>query len=123
MKYVALMRMYQWNKNLFIFAPAFFGFSEFAMADSADLLLCFVAFCLLASGIYVINDIVDVNADRAHPKKSLRPIAAGKISIKNAFVFAFALIVFAFLIISFVAFNKYQLVGGGMGIIKPNFIK
>lgn len=112
MKYIALMRVYQWNKNLFIFAPAFFGFSEFVIADSADLLFCFVAFCLLASGIYVINDIVDVKADRAHPKKCLRPIAAGKISIKRALIFAFVLITLAFLMIACVALNKYQWGGG-----------
>lgn len=112
MKYIALMRVYQWNKNLFIFAPAFFGFSEFVIADSTNLLLCFVAFCLLASGIYVINDIVDAEADKAHPKKCLRPIASGKISIKHALIFAFSLITLAFLMITYIAFNKYQFGGG-----------
>ena len=43
--------------------------------------------CILSSGVYVLNDIVDVNADRNHPQKKYRPIAAGKISLKNAKIF------------------------------------
>ena len=47
-------------------------------------LRAFCAFCLTASAVYIINDIIDVEADRAHPRKRHRPIAAGTISIPTA---------------------------------------
>ncbi len=86
-KYIKLMRPYQWVKNLFCLAGVVFGlhFAESNLLFSA--LLTFIVFCLAASSIYVLNDIIDVVADRAHPKKKERPIAAGKISISQAYCF------------------------------------
>lgn len=101
--YILLARPYQWSKNLFIVAPAFFGFSEFAFDRAFLLAICLVAFCLLSSGIYVINDIIDVKADRLHPLKRFRPIAAGKVRISNAFIFAFVLAALAFLLLFFLS--------------------
>ena len=71
----------QWLKNVLVFAaPGAAG-----VLDQADVLgvtmLVFVAFCLGASGTYFWNDVLDVAADRAHPSKSRRPIAAGELSI------------------------------------------
>lgn len=111
--YILLMRPYQWSKNLFIFAPAFFGFSEFKIAESFALLGSFIAFCLLASSIYVINDIVDVKADRTHPTKRLRPIARGAITMPKARIFAIILALFSTIMLLFIALGKYQIVGGG----------
>jgi decaprenyl-phosphate phosphoribosyltransferase len=78
---VALARPRQWIKNVLVFAaPGAAG-----VLNEPDRLLeaglCFVMFCLVASGTYFINDAHDVVADRAHPKKRLRPIAAGDVPI------------------------------------------
>ena len=74
-------RPHQWVKNLLVFAaPGAAG-----VLDQADSLgkatLMFVAFCLGASGTYFWNDVLDIEADRAHPTKSMRPIAAGQVSL------------------------------------------
>lgn len=78
--WVRLARPRQWIKNAFILAPLLF--SGRALDTHAQLaeLGAFAAFCLLASAIYLGNDIVDAAADRAHPVKRNRPIAAGRIS-------------------------------------------
>lgn len=115
--YIMLMRPYQWSKNLFILAPAFFGFSEFDFGKSLLLVFSLLAFCLLASGIYVVNDIVDVKSDRLHSLKRFRPIAANKISVLNALIFAFVLIMLAFLLL-FVALQ----IGGGKNSLRHQIL-
>lgn len=74
----------QWLKNILVFAaPGAAG----VLDESRDLLLtgiAFVAFCFAASGIYIWNDLLDVEADRRHPTKRNRPIAAGELSIAAA---------------------------------------
>lgn len=78
------MRPEQWLKNLVVFAALIFSFNIF----QADLVLraigAFVAFCAIASGVYLVNDVLDVSRDRQHPIKSLRPIAAEKLSFATA---------------------------------------
>ena len=75
------MRFRQWLKNLLIFAPAFLAhrFSDPSVWLRA--LLAFLAFGLAASSIYVLNDLFDVEADRHHPRKRARPLAAGDLSV------------------------------------------
>jgi decaprenyl-phosphate phosphoribosyltransferase len=74
----------QWAKNLLVFAaPGAAG----VLDDWPELgytLLTFVAFCLAASGIYCWNDALDVDADRAHPTKRFRPVAAGRVAVATA---------------------------------------
>jgi decaprenyl-phosphate phosphoribosyltransferase len=81
---VGLLRAPQYVKNGFIFLPLFFA-GEF---DRADLLLkdliAFVAFCLVASSVYIFNDIRDVREDSNHPTKRHRPIASGQVGIRTA---------------------------------------
>ena len=79
-----LIRPQQWIKNLVIFLPVFFGR---AILDSHAMLNSFItmlAFCLISSSIYCLNDIVDRNDDRKHPDKQCRPIASGRVSIHQA---------------------------------------
>ncbi len=83
-KIIQLLRPKQWVKNLFIFAPILFSG---LLTDLGVLLInieAFIAFCLVSSAVYVINDISDVEADRAHKKKRFRPIASGDVSIPEA---------------------------------------
>jgi decaprenyl-phosphate phosphoribosyltransferase len=83
---VRLIRVRQWVKNLFLFIPSFFAGSAFNMTNIQALLSGFLAFSLVASGIYILNDYQDRDSDRLHPKKKLRPIAAGEISTTSAWI-------------------------------------
>jgi decaprenyl-phosphate phosphoribosyltransferase len=80
----------QWVKNVLVFAAPFFVFSK--SHDRTGLLLeaivAFVAFSLVASSVYLINDAIDVEADREHPTKRNRPIAAGIVPVPVAYVAA-----------------------------------
>ena len=75
-----LIRPRQWVKNVFVFAPVFFSPTLSRESALADVTLMFIAFCLVASGIYCFNDYWDRNSDTLHPKKKLRPVAAGDVS-------------------------------------------
>lgn len=93
-QYLKLLRPKHWAKNLFLFIPLFF-FGEIFNVQKLLVLLCgFICFSLLASSIYIINDYRDIEADRSHPTKSKRPLAAGTVS-KNAALIIFALLVLA----------------------------
>ena len=84
--YLKLIRMYQWIKNGFIFLPIFFAHQLFYYSSLNNVVLSFFSFSLVASGIYIFNDICDLEHDRRHPSKSLRPIALGLVSTKNAYL-------------------------------------
>ena len=83
-----LIRIPQWIKNLFVFVPLVFSLNLFRGEYFLTSLLGFAAFCLTSSVIYIINDIADVEADRAHPRKKNRPIASGRISPKQGLLIA-----------------------------------
>ena len=76
-----IIRVRQWVKNFFVFVPLFFGGAIMDMSALWAGFVTFAAFCFAASGIYCLNDIVDVEADRQHPVKCHRPIASGEVSI------------------------------------------
>jgi len=84
MKYFHLLRINHWVKNLFVFVPIFFSGQIINFNRYSDLILAFLAFSLVASSIYIFNDICDYSTDRLHPQKKLRPIAAGRISLNLA---------------------------------------
>lgn len=90
--YLKLLRVDNYLKNLFIFAPLFFDF-QFNSAIVLDCFIAFFLFCLLASGVYIFNDIIDLELDRNHPVKQLRPLASNKISIKKGVVVGIVLII------------------------------
>jgi len=78
--WIRLFRPQQWVKNLFVLAPLLFSGRGVEWDAVARAFGAFVLFSVVASGIYAINDVVDRDADRAHPTKKYRPIAAGRIS-------------------------------------------
>lgn len=86
-----LMRPHQWVKNVFVFTGLLFGHAWNDAQLTAQVVVAFIAFCLISSTIYVINDIVDVEQDRHHPKKNRRPLASGQISIVTAVILAIVL--------------------------------
>lgn len=84
MAVLRLLRPQQWLKNFFIFAPLIFSKHLFQEGYFWTSSLAFLVFSLLSSTVYVINDIADREADRLHPVKRNRPIAARKISVAQA---------------------------------------
>lgn len=89
---VRALRPHQWTKNLFVFAPILFEHRFDFEGRNLRTVAAFAIFCMLASGIYLVNDVLDREADRAHPRKRLRPIAAGELSVAAALVLAAALL-------------------------------
>lgn len=99
---IKLIRVKHYVKNLFIFLPAFFGFKLLDINVLRSNFIAFLSFSLIASAVYVLNDIVDYKADKNHYKNKLRPIASGAISIKNAVLIFFMLIILGFFLSLFV---------------------
>lgn len=91
-KYVRMLRVKHWLKNVLIFAPVFFGGALFDYEMIAKALYAFLTFGLASSVVYIINDINDVEKDRKHPTKCKRPIASGEVSMNVAKGFCVALI-------------------------------
>ncbi len=82
--YIKLMRVQQWIKNLLVFAPLLFSVNLLNIVMLKQAILAFLAFSLLASTVYIINDIIDLEKDKLHPRKMYRPLPSGTISITNA---------------------------------------
>ena len=115
---IKALRPKQWVKNVLVVAAplAAGGDKLFSTSVVLDVLIAFVAFCLSASSIYLINDARDVEADRAHPTKRFRPIAAGVLPVGLAYAMAVVLIVAA-IGISFLASS-----GHGLAIVVAVYI-
>ncbi|MGE0354828.1 MAG: UbiA family prenyltransferase [Gemmatimonadales bacterium] len=90
--WVREIRPHQWAKNLLLFMPAMAGHVGLTRTRVSELVLGFAAFSLLASSVYVVNDLVDLPNDREHATKRHRPVAAGLISPAGALAGAVVLI-------------------------------
>lgn len=99
---VKAVRPRQWVKNVLVLAAPLAAGSVMHIDVLAAVALAFVVFCMAASGIYLVNDAMDVEADRAHPTKRFRPIAAGVLPVNLAYTMAVALL-FGSIALSFVA--------------------
>lgn len=88
---IALMRPRQWIKNVVVFAGIVFAGRLESMVFLQHVIGAFAIFCVASSGIYVFNDLLDVDRDRLHPEKRLRPIAAGQVGKGTAFALSLAL--------------------------------
>jgi len=102
MKFLQIMRPLHWTKNVFVFAALVFGQKLDVSLSVGRAVGGFFCFCLAASAVYILNDIIDRERDRLHPEKCKRPIAAGTVTISSAFVisaiFAVVAIIGAFLL-------------------------
>lgn len=94
----AALRPHQWLKNVLVFVPLLAAHLVLAPDAILRALIAFCAFSLCASGAYVLNDLFDLESDRKHPRKRLRPFAAGVLSLKGGLVAAPLLTVAAFAI-------------------------
>jgi 4-hydroxybenzoate polyprenyltransferase len=94
--YLRLMRVHQWPKNLLLFVPLVASQNAFEATELSRAMLAFLAFSLVASGTYVVNDLFDVQSDRVHPSKRLRPIASDQISPGRGLLTAALCLAFGF---------------------------
>jgi len=85
---IRLMRPYQWIKNSFVLVGLVFGHGWGDPDLMRMVLTLFAGFCLASSGVYVLNDVFDREADRVHPEKRSRPVASGGISVPLAMIWA-----------------------------------
>lgn len=100
---IKLIRPKQWIKNFFVFAPLVFSQHVFEAAYLLPAIAAFIVFSLTSSTVYIINDILDVESDRAHPRKRFRPIASGEISIRQGLLYS---VIFCVIIIAALIFLK-----------------
>lgn len=86
------LRPHQWVKNLLLFVPLVTSHQVANLSLLGQAALAFIAFCLCASSVYVLNDLLDIQADRRHPEKRARPFAAGNLSVGAGLALAVALL-------------------------------
>jgi 4-hydroxybenzoate polyprenyltransferase len=86
------MRPRQWAKNVFVFAALVFDKQLFETDAFLQTLAGFALFCLMSSTVYIFNDLADVEADRQHPEKKSRPIAAGRLPMAAAWTAGIVLV-------------------------------
>lgn len=101
MKYLKLMRVKHYLKNVLVALPVIFAGVALHPTNILKTLIAFITFSLTSSIIYIINDIRDVEKDRKHPVKKKRPIASGEVSIKAAVILAILLFVATIAILYF----------------------
>lgn len=110
-KYLIIsMRPKQWIKNLFVIAALFFSKNMMDVSIVLRVSFAFVIFCLFSSSVYLINDILDLEKDKSHPKKSSRPLASGLLSTKISLLSS--LILLSVAIIGSLFLNRGLLVVG-----------
>ncbi len=95
--YLKLMRVHHYIKNCLVFAALACSGQLFNPQKLTSGVLAFIAFCMISSVVYIINDIRDKEKDRKHPTKCTRPIAAGTVSVRNAWILAIVLFAIAML--------------------------
>lgn len=88
---IEIMRPHQWVKNVFVFAGFIFAGRlrmplKVMLPDLLGVISAFAIFCFLSSAVYVMNDILDLERDKAHPEKQYRPLPSGRMSVREAWV-------------------------------------
>ena len=118
------MRPHQWAKNLLVFLPLLLSHS---IAESPLLmaLLAFTSFSLAASATYIVNDLLDIESDRRHPQKCMRPFAAGNLTAFEGACLAAVLLLLAFTTARFLpaSFLAWLLLYLGMTLAYTTYLK
>ena len=110
------MRPKQWPKNVVIFAALIFDRQLTNWTALLNATAGFVIFCLISSSVYIINDLVDVEADRRHPDKKHRPIASGVLPVPIAIIFVIVLTLIIFPL-AYILSPTFALIGFGYFLI------
>ncbi len=92
------LRLHQWLKNLLLFVPLLTAFSFLDIEKFGTMILAFLAFSLVASATYIVNDLWDLENDRAHPRKRLRPFANARLPISHGLAVAASALALAFIL-------------------------
>ena len=95
---IRMLRPEQWVKNFFVFLPLFFGQEMTNKVAIIHTCIAFIAFSLISSSIYCFNDIIDIEADKLHPRKKHRPLASGKLSKTTGWISLIVCAMLSFLI-------------------------
>jgi 4-hydroxybenzoate polyprenyltransferase len=90
--WIKTLRIHQWAKNSLVFLPALLSHRILQPQVLTDSALAFLAFSLCASSVYIVNDLLDLAADRRHPRKRGRPFAAGRLPARSGIVVSIALL-------------------------------
>lgn len=109
-EYIKLIRIKHWIKNFFIFAPLIFAKAFFDKNSIIISFAAFASFSLVASFVYIINDIHDKDSDKIHPKKCKRPIASGAISSKIAMIYSLFILAIGIGIGSIITQNAFLVI-------------
>lgn len=104
-KYLQLIRVEQYVKNIFVFAPLFFGGEFLNLNLFFKTTIAFFSFCAISSCVYIINDYFDIEEDKLHPTKSKRPLSAGTIKKQNALFLAFTLFLISICLTIYININ------------------
>ena len=105
-----IIRIKHWIKNLFVFIPVFISGNILQLDLVFNSLLMFLSFCGAASSIYIINDLVDLDRDKSHPIKKLRPLPSQRLPQYAAYLFLFFLIFSTLFVLSFINFAGWEMV-------------
>ncbi|HRP55560.1 decaprenyl-phosphate phosphoribosyltransferase [Agriterribacter sp.] len=111
MIYLKLLRPKDWAKNLFLYIPLFFAGEIFNWLKVLQVFEGFIAFCCIASSIYIINDYADKEDDKKHPEKRNRPIASGAVSTGTALTIFTILTIAGFFLAYFISTKFFSLLG------------
>ncbi|OAV75227.1 phosphoribose diphosphate:decaprenyl-phosphate phosphoribosyltransferase [Bacteroidales bacterium Barb7] len=108
---LSLIRIKQWVKNIFVFFPLFFGhrFTDWDLFFNT--VYAFISFSLVASAVYCLNDLQDMEEDRLHPKKRMRPLASGAIKIRTGRIFMCVLLCMALFISYIIEIQLFYITG------------
>lgn len=101
------LRVHQWVKNLLLFVPMLTAFSFLNVDKFTAMLMAFFAFSLAASATYLVNDLLDLESDRAHPRKCRRPLASAQIPIAKAMAMAIGALMIALMLAAAVSQNFF----------------
>ena len=104
--YIKLIRVKHWIKNLLVFLPIFFSANLFNLELAKVAFIAFVIFCCTSSVIYIINDMSDIEKDKLHPIKKLRPLASGKVTKKQAYVVLIILVAITVFLMVYLYMNQ-----------------
>jgi 4-hydroxybenzoate polyprenyltransferase len=111
------IRPKHWVKNLFIFAPLLFSKQILDLSSVVKATLGFIVFCMVASAIYLFNDVKDREEDQKHPLKKLRPIASGELKVCTAFSVAVGLGILG-LVFAFILSRNFSYIVGGYIVLQ-----
>ena len=109
---IGSLRPRQWTKNLFVLAPLVFSKSLFIYPLNLIAVEAALLFCLASGCVYIMNDLLDIENDRRHPVKANRPLASGRLSVRQAIVAEFLLVPICLLLSYHLGFAFLLMVAG-----------